>query len=202
MASIYKITNTVNSKVYIGKTEGCIHRRFREHCVESTRKRSEKRPLYNAMRKYGTEVFSTELLCTTTTPEKDEIRLIEEYGSYGGGYNATLGGDGTKYIALDELAIVAEYLAEESITVLYLSKKYSISVDSMRNLLRSNGVTIRVAQMYLAAPVKQYTKAGVLVAVHESANDAGRALGKLNGSHIAACVRGERKTAYGFIWTE
>ena len=55
MAYIYKITNDINDKIYIGKTNFSIEKRFQEHCKDAFRKRNEKRPLYNAMKKYGIE---------------------------------------------------------------------------------------------------------------------------------------------------
>ena len=57
MAYIYRIINDINSKVYVGKTENPIEKRFKEHCVDAFRDRNEKRPLYAAMRKYGIEHF-------------------------------------------------------------------------------------------------------------------------------------------------
>jgi predicted GIY-YIG superfamily endonuclease len=41
MAYIYKIVNDINNKVYIGKTEFSIEKRFSEHCKDSV-KRNEK----------------------------------------------------------------------------------------------------------------------------------------------------------------
>lgn len=41
---------------------------------------------------------------------------------------------------------------------------------------------------------------GEILAVYDSANEAGRALNKINGSHINKVCNGERKTAYGFKW--
>lgn len=58
MAFIYKITNDINQKIYIGMTERTIKERFKEHCQEYKRERAEKRPLYSAMKKYGIEHFS------------------------------------------------------------------------------------------------------------------------------------------------
>lgn len=46
MAYIYKIINDVNQKIYIGKTEFFIEKRFKEHCKDAFRERNEKRPLY------------------------------------------------------------------------------------------------------------------------------------------------------------
>ena len=52
MAYIYKITNLINGKVYIGKTsEKTIEERFKIHIKDSKKEHCEKRPLYDAMNK-------------------------------------------------------------------------------------------------------------------------------------------------------
>ena len=43
MAFIYKITNDINQKIYIGKTERSIEERFKEHCRAYNYKQAEKR---------------------------------------------------------------------------------------------------------------------------------------------------------------
>ena len=61
MSFIYKITNQINGKSYIGKTNlPSIQERFKEHISDSKRARMEKRPLYSAMNKYGIENFKIE----------------------------------------------------------------------------------------------------------------------------------------------
>lgn len=72
MTFIYKITNDINQKVYIGKTEKSIKERFKEHCRDYKYPRYEKRPLYAAMKKYGTEHFHVELVEETDNPEERE----------------------------------------------------------------------------------------------------------------------------------
>ena len=57
MAYIYKITNQINGKIYIGKTLKTIEERFKEHCNNYKKERNEKRPLYSAMNKYGIKNF-------------------------------------------------------------------------------------------------------------------------------------------------
>ena len=44
---IYKITNKVNNKIYIGKTMTSIENRFQEHIRESRKERTGNRPLYS-----------------------------------------------------------------------------------------------------------------------------------------------------------
>ena len=73
MAYIYKIINQINDKCYIGKTEFSIEKRFKEHCQEAFRERSEKRPLYAAIRKYGIENFKIYLI------EETDSQRIEKY---------------------------------------------------------------------------------------------------------------------------
>ena len=89
MAYIYQITNQINGKIYIGKTERTIQERWREHCEDYLRERCYDRPLYRAMRKYGLSNFTIELLEETDNPEEREIFWIEQKGSFKHGYNAT-----------------------------------------------------------------------------------------------------------------
>lgn len=103
MAYIYQITNDINNKIYIGKTEFSIEKRFKEHCSDAFRRRYEKRPLYSAMRKYGIEHFHIELLEETKTPEEREIYWIKKKGSYKNGYNETFGGEGESSVDIDLL---------------------------------------------------------------------------------------------------
>ena len=113
MAYIYQITNDINGKIYIGKTEFSIEKRFKEHCNDAFRERNEKRPLYAAMRKYGIEHFHIELIEETDNPTEREIFWIEQKQSFKYGYNATMGGDGKKYI--DYNLVVATYKEVENI---------------------------------------------------------------------------------------
>lgn len=75
MACIYVITNKINNKKYVGKTNFSIEKRFKEHCSDSKRREFEKRPLYNAMNKYGIENFEISLLeeCSAEESAAKEI---------------------------------------------------------------------------------------------------------------------------------
>lgn len=96
MYFIYKISNTINQKIYIGKTTKSIETRFKRHINDAISNRLNTH-LANAIRKYGKENFIIEQLDTAQTIEelnKKEIYWIDYYNSCKNGYNETLGGDG------------------------------------------------------------------------------------------------------------
>ena len=82
MAYIYKLVNDINQRIYVGKTEFSIEKRFKEHCRDAFKPSFEKRPLYDVMRKYGVEHFHIELIEETDNPEEREIFWIEQLRSY------------------------------------------------------------------------------------------------------------------------
>lgn len=99
MGYIYKISNTINDKVYIGKTVETINIRWSRHKWEAFDTSS---PLYNihfyrALRKYGVENFKIEEIEETTDEKliEREKYWIKQFDSYNNGYNSTLGGEGT-----------------------------------------------------------------------------------------------------------
>ena len=58
MSFIYAITNKINNKQYVGKTTDTIEYRWKRHLIDSRKRIYEKRPLYNAINKYGFENFT------------------------------------------------------------------------------------------------------------------------------------------------
>ena len=75
MGYIYCITNLINNKRYIGKTTNSIEERFKEHCSDFQKERCSKRPLYDAMNKYGIENFKIEEIEYI----EDDSKLSERY---------------------------------------------------------------------------------------------------------------------------
>lgn len=95
MYYIYKITNKINRKVYIGFTKD-PKRRWKQHKIES---KKVKRPLYVSMRKHGVENFQFEIIYESDdrkhTLLEMEPHFIREYNSYNKGYNCNYGGNDT-----------------------------------------------------------------------------------------------------------
>lgn len=96
MACIYKITNIINGKIYIGQTKQDLKKRIRQHRSNSKRLKTY---LYSSMIKYGKDNFKFEkLIDGNFTREKLnelEIKFIQYYNSNNSniGYNLTSGGD-------------------------------------------------------------------------------------------------------------
>ncbi len=101
---IYKATNKINQKVYIGKTT---------HGLEKRRKRHEDNSLnsklnnyfYKAMRKHGFDSFKWEIIDRANTEK--ELNILEQfyiadYKEKGQVYNLTNGGDGISGFVFSE----------------------------------------------------------------------------------------------------
>lgn len=102
--SVYKITNNANGKSYIGFTGNTIFERFEQHKKDALKIR-DNRKFYNAINKYGVDVWKIELLESFDTAEiakQKEIELIEKFNTYNDGYNSTKGGDGNNGIIMSE----------------------------------------------------------------------------------------------------
>ena len=101
---IYKITNTVTSMSYIGYSKQSINTRWKQHYKQAL-KENKNRKFYNAIRKYGVDTWTTEIIDTAVDAveaKNKEIAYIKQYDSYHAGYNSTLGGDGNNGIVMSK----------------------------------------------------------------------------------------------------
>ena len=207
MAYIYKITNDINNKIYIGKTEHDIFKRFQEHRNDSIKFPS--RPLYRAINKYGIEHFHIELIEETSSPEEREIYWIEKYQSFKYGYNATKGGDGRHYLDYD--IIFSTYEATENAAE--TARQLQISVDTVYTVVKQKRElksTQEVNKITKGKTIKCFTNDNKFLQSFASLKDAARFIivNKFSNSsnvkgiatHIRECANGERQTAYSFIW--
>lgn len=94
---IYKITNKINNKAYVGKTERTIEQRWATHC--STARQGSKFRFHSAIRKYGEDKWNLEILEEIITDNEllvneKEMHYIALYKTLTEGYNAVPGGTG------------------------------------------------------------------------------------------------------------
>ena len=200
MAYIYKITNDINGKIYIGKTYNSLNQRFREHCSDRLKKGHEQRPLYSAMNKYGVEHFHIDLIEETDVPEEREKYWIEYYGSFKYGYNATLGGDGRPYV--DKDLIIGLWNQNKTIKEIHNITKYD--TKTIRKYLHLNDIstqeiTLRGYAFQGKTVAKVDKNTNEILEVFSTSGEAGKSIGK-TGQHIRDVCLGKRKTAYGYKW--
>lgn len=97
---IYKITNIITNKCYIGQSIN-LKKRLKQHLKDY--KYIKSRLLYKSFIKYGIENFSVEILeildiqeleLLKKTLDELETSYIKEYDSFNNGYNMTEGGGG------------------------------------------------------------------------------------------------------------
>jgi group I intron endonuclease len=92
---IYKITNKINGKVYIGRTSRSVEERWKQHCYDAKVKRLCFK-FQEAIKEYGAENFTVEQIdCAATKEEANakEAYWIKFYDSVATGYNVSLGGN-------------------------------------------------------------------------------------------------------------
>jgi predicted GIY-YIG superfamily endonuclease len=206
---IYKITNLINQKAYIGKTINSIEERWKEHKKEAIRQRAENRPLYKALNKYGIENFSVELVeeVDVKNLSEREIYWIGYYHTYTEGYNATLGGDGK---ILYDYDLIAELILQDK-TYLEISKIVGCCTDVVSFVAKKYNIDHQPRNNFVenSKQVFQFDKQGNYIqsfpsyaAAAQWLEDNGYVKGNLNGvrSHIGDVCKGKRKTAYKFVW--
>lgn len=96
MIGIYKVTNKINNKVYIGQSIN-IENRFQQHknnCSNENLKDYNTK-FYRALRKYGVENFTFEVLEELSKEELNEREKywVSFYNSFKEGYNSNGGGE-------------------------------------------------------------------------------------------------------------
>ena len=208
MGAIYKITNKINGKIYIGQTSSTTEERWKGHkyAWHSTRSCPT---LYNAFDKYGIENFEIEEIeqCNTKDLNEREIYWIKQYNSYEEGYNATVGGEGNRrldyfliYNLWDAGLTTGEIAQQIGATkdgvakALKGYKNYSIKESEHRRAKRK-GLTV-------GKPIQQYTLEGEYITTFPNATVAAESLGKgrPESNNIRSCAHGRRKSAYGYKW--
>ena len=203
MAYIYKITNNLNGKIYVGKTLKTPELRLQEHIRDSKTERCANRPLYRAFQKYGIENFSLETVeeCKVENVNEREKHWIEVFGSFKNGYNATVGGDGVHYCDYD--LIYSLFQQGKNIKEISIITNYDES--TCRKALNEFQVSSEIRQArgreaVIKTVIQIDKNTDEIIAIFPSIQKAYDFLNKQHSGHIAEVCKGKRKTAYGYKW--
>ena len=149
---IYIITNTINSKLYIGQTSRSLNDRWKEHCRENCSEGEYNMAIKRAIIKYGKENFTIKELekCEIDQLDEREIYYISLYNSYKDGYNLTAGGkSGCKDLKLSiekQQECLDLYMLGFSLR--YIAKEYNIDKGTVKHIIEKNNIPLRNTRTY------------------------------------------------------
>lgn len=147
---IYKITNTINGKSYIGQTIQNVKERFYQHCATKCSKAVSNMAIHRAIKKYGKSNFTVEVIeeINSANLNDRERYWIKYYNSYNNGYNSTKGGqDGCNpFKDLDVETIIKEYNTGKSLRT--LGTIFKVDKQTIKDLLIRHNVELRTTRTY------------------------------------------------------
>lgn len=183
---IYKITNKVNGKLYIGLTSVSLRERWTNHKSNCKNAAKYTSALYCAMRKYGLENFSVDQIDTASTLEELNIKeqtYIKAFNTLApNGYNLDDGG-GVQNCHPDTRAKISATLKGRPI------KNRMNGAPKGRPVSIERRKLISQTMMGKAQPWKyKAIKAVETGVIYESINTAAKALGIHRGI-ISNCIK-------------
>ena len=147
---IYKITNKINGKSYIGQTIQNVKERFYQHCATKCSQAVLNMVIHKAITKYGKSNFTIEVIEEVESANLNdrERYWIRYYDSYNNGYNSTEGGqDGIKLFKnLDIESIVREYKSGKSLRE--IGRLFNVDKQTIKDLLVRNNISLRTTRTY------------------------------------------------------
>lgn len=203
---VYKITNKITGKIYIGITNQGSGARYRHHWYES--RIGEPSPIHRSMAEYGEDNFTLEIIDFAETYEElkeKEKFWIKKFNSTDRniGYNLTEGGDGTFGRTHSEETkekirqkALGRKISEETKKKMSEARIGKCS-DKQREHLKKISIQAK------AIPVLQFSKTGEFIAKYESVSEAARQTG-INGDTIERQLKKPLKNPNDwrvkFIW--
>lgn len=220
---VYKYTNKINGKVYIGQTKGSLKTRAGNNGYKY-----QKCPyFYRAIQKYGWDNFNSEILDKNLTieeaneKEKYYIHLYDSTNS-NNGYNISIGGGSASFFGKEVhmYSLDGKYIM--SFASVTEATQY-VNGKSITNITRCCEGNANIAYGY----VWSYIKEDFVIPskIPENIYNANRKIYKFDlcgnlldeylnsieaklhnnipkkSTKITECCAGKRKTAYGFVWS-
>ena len=198
---VYKHTNKLNGKVYIGQT--CQNPKYRWGSNGSGYKRIPH--FWNAIQKYGWENFEHEVLFDNLNREdasRLEIELIAMYDSVNpeNGYNTSTGG--FFGVVGFEMTDECKRKISESLKGVPKSETAKQNMSKAKTGVPGKPRSEEHQSKIIAAtmiPIIQISKNGEVVAEYPSISEAARIM-ELSKGAICSCCKKKRKTVGGFKW--
>lgn len=211
MAYIYKISNNINDKVYIGKTLYSIQRRWKQHLYNAkNRKDLQHIPLYFAMNVHGIEHFSiseVEQVKDYHLLSQRQKYWIAKFDSYNHGYNATKGGDGSLLYDYDyiwelwnkglKIKDISKIVGCNDFVVRTVLDLYKVPTEKRTQRSYEDQVA---SHSSFQIPVEQIDiETGIVLHLYPSLSKAAKAV-KGDSSNISKTCKGKIKTYQGYKW--
>lgn len=161
LKAIYKITNNINNKIYIGQS---IHpeKRWWEH-KQRAKTKTDNYPIHLAISKYGEENFSFEVLEWTKDYDNEEKRLIKKYNSLiPNGYNISEGGPNNVMYGEDhprnlvkntDIPLIIQDLKNNNMTDRAIAKKYGLTDKIIADI--NHGYSHRIPNIQYPIRIKK-----------------------------------------------
>lgn len=179
---IYKITNLIDGKVYVGQTVVGYKNRVSQHLSALKNQKHKNKHLQRAWDKYGESNFLPSLIeeCDVSQIDDLERKWISYYANFKGTYNLESGGNKLKKHA------------EESIRKMAAQNKINMQKPEVRKKLEKHWESFRGSGNPLARKVICINSGKI----YDTATEAAQELG-LSNKNISRVCTGQRKTAGG-----
>ena len=220
---IYKATNNINGKLYIGKTYN-FEKRKNEHRYDI----DNGLPFHRALKKYGFDNFLWEIIDNADTDKEareKEVYWINKLNSCihfknSNGYNITIGGEGgtswnSKPVVQFDLDgnYIDEFISCSCAAVMLGLDRKSIERASKLEYSQSGGFQWKLKETWNGKSIGKYERkpsvrkreivqldlSGNYIATYSSVTEASKQL-KIIRSNISGALRKQVKTAGGFQW--
>ena len=203
MGYIYKATNKINNKIYVGQTVHTIEKRWKDHLDDCNSLSGHNYLFHKAIKKYGPNNFIIEQLEECDNQKLNErecywIKILNSYYLDGFGYNMTRGGEGVlKYNDDDILTLWNQGLKAGQIA-LQLHASPGTITERLKTLVPSGVVRQRHTDSNKKSII-QYDLNGNFLKQWDCAQTAEKTLGVSSGS-ITRCCKKERTSTFNSLW--
>lgn len=163
---VYKITNLINYKIYVGSTCTSFKSRWQKHLQAINKNNHPNQYLQNSYNKHGFNNFKFEIL-QNVKKDKELIVRVEQFylDTLKPEYNLLLiaGGGGNPTKSENEcLEIINYYLNDKNISQGNLSEKYSLSRQTIRKILNGKYYSCRNLNKNLFSQCKRHAQYSIV----------------------------------------